>query len=113
MQYSVSPRLNDSSFGPKPERERQDADADAPRHQEMPELVHENQHAEHEQERENTGHTLISPYRANPTAIFDCAQIARVAKRELPRPAIDRPHIVQAGHRAGAVAVRTRPSTAR
>ena len=42
--------VNDKSFGPKPERERQHADADAARGQEMPQLVDENEHAEHEHE---------------------------------------------------------------
>ena len=54
MQYSVSPRRDlQTSFGPKPERERQHADADAPGRQKVSELVHEDQHAEHEQKRQD------------------------------------------------------------
>ena len=52
MQYSVSPRVNLRSFGPKPSENVQDADAVPARHEEMPELVHEDEHAEDEQKRE-------------------------------------------------------------
>ena len=52
MQYSVSPRVNDKQLRTEAEREGQHADADAPRGQEMPELVDEHEHAEHEDERE-------------------------------------------------------------
>ena len=43
---------DDEQLGAEAERERQHADADPPRHQEMAELVHEDQHAENEQEGE-------------------------------------------------------------
>ena len=42
---------------PEAQREREHADADPPGHQEMAELVHENQHAEDENESQNAGHT--------------------------------------------------------
>ena len=53
MQYSVSPRLNVEQLRAEAEREREHAHADAPGHQEMAELVHENQHAEDEHEGED------------------------------------------------------------
>ena len=56
MQYSVSPRVNLKQLGTEAEREREHAHADAPGHQEMAELVHENQHAEDENKGQNTGH---------------------------------------------------------
>ena len=75
MQYSVSPRLNVEQLRAEPERERQDADADPPGHQEVAELVHEDQHAQHEQERKRwwshvnlRSKTSIVPQRAAPVA---------------------------------------------
>ena len=48
MPYSVSPRRKLTIVGIEAELELQDADADALGGQEMPELVHEHEHAEHE-----------------------------------------------------------------
>ena len=56
MQYSVSPRVNSSSFGPKPSENVSTRTPMRARHQEVPELVHEDQHAEHEDKRKNAGH---------------------------------------------------------
>ena len=52
--------LEGEQFRPEAERESQDADADPARHQEMSELVHEDQHAEHEHEGENRRHVSLS-----------------------------------------------------
>ena len=51
MQYSVSPRVNFRSFGPKPSENVSTRTPMPPRRQEMPQLVHEDEHAEHEQKR--------------------------------------------------------------
>ena len=50
MQYSGVAALDVEQLRAEAEREREHAHADAPGHQEMAELVHENQHAEDEEE---------------------------------------------------------------
>ena len=56
MLYSVSPRRKLSDRRVEAELELEHADADALGGEEVPELVHEHEHAEHEQEREKCGH---------------------------------------------------------
>ena len=56
MQYSVSPRCELQELRPEAEREREHADAEPARGKKVPELVHEDEHAEHEQERQESGH---------------------------------------------------------
>ena len=62
MQYSVSPRRDLQQLRTEPERKREDAHAEPPRRQEMTELVHEDEHAEHEQEREEGVHLQECPF---------------------------------------------------
>ena len=56
MQYSVSPRVNVSSFGPKPSENVSTRTPMRRAMQEMAELVDENQHAEDEKKGKNAGH---------------------------------------------------------
>ena len=56
MQYSVSPRVKLRSLGPKPSENVSTRTPMPARHQEVPELVHEDQHAQHENKGENARH---------------------------------------------------------
>ena len=59
MAYSVSPRVSLRQLRAEAERKREHADADAPGREEVTELVDEDQHAEHEQKRQDCRHTNL------------------------------------------------------
>ena len=61
-QYSVSPRWTFRIFGPEAERKRQHTNAEPARRQEMPELVNEDEHAQHEQESKKRSHGPEYPF---------------------------------------------------
>ena len=98
MQYSVSPRVKPSSFGPKPERERQHAHADAARRRKCP-----------------SSWTKISTPRTNTKARMLVTQDLNVKPSIVPQraaaaanvagPAVDGPHVVQPAHRRRAVPI--------
>ena len=95
MQYSVSPRWNPTSRGPKPERKLEHPDADPPRHQEMAELVDEDQHAEHEHERRNVW-MVVSTVPSAPSISNPSARRLRPAFAHAPRAhASSRAHLGQ------------------
>ena len=69
----MSPRVNLNSLGPNPSEKIEDADTVPPRQQEMPELVHEHEDAEHEDEGQDVGHVVVLALEAAQLALAACS----------------------------------------
>ena len=84
MPYSVSPRRKLKMVGIEAELKLQHADADALRGEKMPELVHEHEHAEHEDKRQKS---CQCPNQQTSDLQF---YPAGDSQRTLARPSVDR-----------------------